>query len=66
MSKGVIRCERYIYFVRCFPVSPLLILDVIMSIVGFDSLFFGGYRIVFREKFSTFVVVSASSALFVG
>ena len=37
-----------------------------MWIVGFDPLFFGGYRIVFREKISTFVVVSASSALFVG
>ena len=37
-----------------------------MWIVGFDPLFFGDYRIVFREKFSTFVVVSASSALFIG
>ena len=66
MSKGVVSCECYIYFVRCFPVSQSLNLDVIMCIVGFDPIFFGGYRIVFREKFSTFVVVSASSALFVG
>ena len=66
MSKGVVSCECYIHFVRCFPVSQFLNLDVIMWIVGFDPLFFGGYRIVFRKKFSTFVVVSASSALFVG
>ena len=47
----MVRCECYIYFVRCFPVSPLLILDVIMWIVGFDPLFLVVIVLFFVKNF---------------